>query len=621
MAEEYYYEPLNPLHHDSFRYLSLHPGEGDDPIVCDLFTARLSEIAEAPSPGHVSYEAISYVWGCPDRIYPIKCNGKMLYITANLKDALCRVRLLDRPRSLWTDSICINQSDSDEKAHQVGLMGDIYSKATEVIIDIGPAATEQATSAASLVREIYIAQHSPPRLVALAKLERDPRRKSLDALFMRPWFEIGWVVQEAARVRKATVLWGITRCEWGQLMLAHNELYAHKRDSEAKYRGLDEGPARLHASLELSKTSRYDPAHDLGFLDILSMARRLRVTDERDRIFAFINVAFRLPDYTRLKIVPNYRLPFTDIYTAFARDEIRTKKHAEVLRYVQHDDASLERQIAPSWVPRWDIRLFSDIALLTTDVYDHRELTISKTPPTIIGDSLELQGVVMGSVEFVSDVIRKSTTQDDILKMWREMCAAVENSLLHDDENILYEAFLDALDITLPMMLHNTLLNGKFDYLKEMKEMAWTIKRAGMKDQDAEADKDTYWADTPAWGWELPGQSTQTPDISDRQKYHHELMSRAANRKFIITDSGCYGTVPPLTKRGDVCAVLLGVGVPFVLRKTATAGRYQLIGEALMITLLPAYEPYGYPQKFEHISVCNPWSGPMRGAHETIVIV
>ncbi|KAK3485259.1 uncharacterized protein B0T23DRAFT_389984 [Neurospora hispaniola] len=44
------------------------------------------------------------------------------------------------PLTLWIDQLCINQSDSDEKAVQVGLMSQIYSRAKQVLIWLGPAA-------------------------------------------------------------------------------------------------------------------------------------------------------------------------------------------------------------------------------------------------------------------------------------------------------------------------------------------------------------------------------------------------------------------------------------------------------------------------------------------------
>jgi Heterokaryon incompatibility protein (HET) len=78
-----------------------------------------------------SYEALSYVWGFLSSSESLRCDGKSISITPNLRDALRKLRLVDRHRALWVDQICINQSDKDEKSSQVAL-------AEQVIAWLGP---------------------------------------------------------------------------------------------------------------------------------------------------------------------------------------------------------------------------------------------------------------------------------------------------------------------------------------------------------------------------------------------------------------------------------------------------------------------------------------------------
>lgn len=47
------------------------------------------------------------------------------------------MRLKDNTRTLWVDALCINQEDNDERAHQVGLMGQIYSKSKTTLLWLG----------------------------------------------------------------------------------------------------------------------------------------------------------------------------------------------------------------------------------------------------------------------------------------------------------------------------------------------------------------------------------------------------------------------------------------------------------------------------------------------------
>jgi hypothetical protein len=64
----------------------------------------------------------------------VSCHGQELLITENCVAALRRIRSKVRKCILWIDSICIDQSSIEERNHQVALMGDVYSMASEVII-------------------------------------------------------------------------------------------------------------------------------------------------------------------------------------------------------------------------------------------------------------------------------------------------------------------------------------------------------------------------------------------------------------------------------------------------------------------------------------------------------
>src|SRR2546421_6055269 len=70
-----------------------------------------------------AYTALSYTWGeklCPN---PIRLDNCSFYVTQNLHDALGRLQNHDRAGLLWADAICVDQTNDDEKNHQVGMMG------------------------------------------------------------------------------------------------------------------------------------------------------------------------------------------------------------------------------------------------------------------------------------------------------------------------------------------------------------------------------------------------------------------------------------------------------------------------------------------------------------------
>jgi hypothetical protein len=92
------------------------------------------------------YSALSYCAGSPEDTRPILVNGYMFNAFANLEHSIdCLrqrpVKNTNLPLLLWTDQVCINQSDNQEKAHQVGFMRQIYEQAEEVLIVLSTADT------------------------------------------------------------------------------------------------------------------------------------------------------------------------------------------------------------------------------------------------------------------------------------------------------------------------------------------------------------------------------------------------------------------------------------------------------------------------------------------------
>lgn len=125
--KRYQHQPLK--HQSSIRLARLLPGTFNTPVSIQLIEVSL----ENPPP----YKALSYVWGSPVGNIPVSCHGQELLITENCVAALRRIRSGVRKCILWIDSICIDQSSTEERNHQVALMGDVYSMASEVIIWLG----------------------------------------------------------------------------------------------------------------------------------------------------------------------------------------------------------------------------------------------------------------------------------------------------------------------------------------------------------------------------------------------------------------------------------------------------------------------------------------------------
>ncbi|KAK8084171.1 hypothetical protein PG996_002952 [Apiospora saccharicola] len=115
------------------RLLLLQPGLPSDPLVLKIVHSQLiPDLFSADRP----YEAISYRWGGPEEHIQCLPEGT-LSIHGNIGKALRRFRRPQEERALWTDEICINQIDEDEKSTRFQQMGTVYACASQVLIYLG----------------------------------------------------------------------------------------------------------------------------------------------------------------------------------------------------------------------------------------------------------------------------------------------------------------------------------------------------------------------------------------------------------------------------------------------------------------------------------------------------
>jgi uncharacterized membrane protein YkoI len=209
------HEPID-LEGPAFRLLRLYKGGASD-IECELFQAWLY------GDSTISYEALSYTWGGADMSASVKINGKTLGVTENLYLALQYLRSQETDRILWVDAICIDQSNPQERGHQVQQMGNIYSQADQVVIWLGSATHDTNVIMDSLKQledeSLKFAWKSwnltDKRWMDVWSLVKPihwdlatRRRTGLELLLGRPWFKRVWILQEVANAKRAVVCSG-----------------------------------------------------------------------------------------------------------------------------------------------------------------------------------------------------------------------------------------------------------------------------------------------------------------------------------------------------------------------------------------------------------------------------
>ncbi|KAH7346211.1 heterokaryon incompatibility protein-domain-containing protein [Rhexocercosporidium sp. MPI-PUGE-AT-0058] len=124
------YEPLR-RDVDSIRLLTLQPRQAGDSIPIVRCTLKSVAFGEKPE-----YEALSYTWGKATTVHTIFINDIEVPVRENLFWALRYLRK-GKPRKLWIDALCIDQTSHEDKECQIRLMDYIYTRAETVLVWLG----------------------------------------------------------------------------------------------------------------------------------------------------------------------------------------------------------------------------------------------------------------------------------------------------------------------------------------------------------------------------------------------------------------------------------------------------------------------------------------------------
>ncbi|KIW13161.1 hypothetical protein PV08_08348 [Exophiala spinifera] len=116
------------------RLLTIEPEEDYDSQLRGSF-----HVVSLLGSSKLDYKALSYVWGNSQERQEIVVEGCVISVTSNLASCLRGMRqALPKERYVvWCDFICINQTDPDEKHHQIMLMGEVYRCAEYVVAWLG----------------------------------------------------------------------------------------------------------------------------------------------------------------------------------------------------------------------------------------------------------------------------------------------------------------------------------------------------------------------------------------------------------------------------------------------------------------------------------------------------
>lgn len=589
VTDVYSYETLPSGY---IRYLLLQPGESGDPVVCSIHVTKLED--------STPFEAISYVWGTSELTEPIECDDKTLYITVNLRNALLAVRRLDEARALWSDSICINQVDNEEKSRQVSLMAEIFRKSTRTLICLGSNdAGQHAEAAAGIITAVNDMMDkvfqdedfswepdSFPFPNSDEPLLSDPRWESVATLTGQPWFRRGWVVQEAALGPVAEIIWGGVHIDWLRFLRAYSWLHAR---AIGKYYEIFQSrgiswlhlmlyEARLPYETRATSVMSYNPSYT--FLKVLDLGRKLGVTDPRDRIYAFSSLLHsttsQAPQLTSLK--PDYNKAHVQVYHDFACKYLEMSgMDLDLLGYTENFGHTIPAVDCPSWVPLWDVHHCYTVYRSGSRRHSSRFPSATPSLPCLVDrNTLKVRGVRIGSVHHVTEILSQNTSLETLARIWREVEGLSTSS--HLSKHPYHASAMEAFVRTLAAANYIGDLDGwesrqdtYMDYIQRRinQQQVGCAESKTIPSTRAEEDKEDI--------------------VASVAEMHYITMLTAHNRKFVVSDRGYYALAPFTAEKGDALYIIFGTGSPFILRQASDASpggtqKYKLVGDVFMFS-------------------------------------
>ncbi|CZR69111.1 uncharacterized protein PAC_19012 [Phialocephala subalpina] len=418
--------------------MTLHPGKGTDPIICHLSTASLDTL-----PG---YHALSYQWSKDKCFADIICGNASLKVTGNLAAALQALRIVESPKVLWVDAVCINQENQIEKSKQISLMRDIYACAKSVFIWLGPSfpgvktawkilpyltfvgverhptgkpdtekmedilaeRMEERPEHGSIIqtggnlvfmthdrdpRPLYTTLERHPELDddAIFKFDDDDAWRAIDTLFGDLYFERSWIIQEVAVAEAAYVVCGPHTMHWDLFRMA------------------------------------YEGRFKLGFQSNNTGLHYSKQTDSRDYIYAALGIV--KPQSLCEDIVPDYNKSVEEVFYEAACHIIRQRQDLYLWSNKTLKSRRKKSEM-PSWVPEWTMKSCGEAI-----VFARPEFSTLISPRLVIKDkALFVDGHLLDEIDEVFTI--KDNNVFDIvirLEVWLEKHGKLMFGAYHGD--------------------------------------------------------------------------------------------------------------------------------------------------------------------------------------------
>lgn len=548
-------QPYTSLTRDrDIRVIHLLPGGSSEDLACEVHHVSLD--------ADISYECLSYRWGHEDSGSIKLREDASLALNQNLLDALHFLRQSDTRRVLWADQICINQADDLEKTKQVGLMGEIYRKASKVVAWLG-LPDEKTPSTFNFLKGLsrYViaigrkegvgfpnsAEDNDKLLEAMVKEYPTslPQWTDVQAFLERDWFSRVWILQEIVLAKSILIQCGDHTLSWGTLDLLGSLLIKRPKNDITPIRDLGEFMLQMVRARVTHHFGAIEQKR--SFLSLTALLREMRArkaTDPRDKVYGLLGIVV---GQSESKLRPDYTKDWPIVYADMTNSLLAYDKKLSILKLVEVK-ARMETQF-PSWVP--DLRFYDHLNFLyqpqviirPEDIYRSAGNTFVVSQS--VGDPklLALRGIYVGLITSVSEPPGNLTGN-----------VALGARVLDGGEWFQFA--------------QGCAKNGLYPPTGESLTDAFARLRIG--DSLGRLGSDRTQRPKPG-EYPSPGNLSYSATgdgllRGDRDDIGNLILSNTTRRRLFITDSGYMGLTHRSNQVGDKVYVLFGGDMPFVLR-------------------------------------------------------
>ncbi|RFU23834.1 hypothetical protein B7463_g12505, partial [Scytalidium lignicola] len=446
---------------------------------------------------------------------------------------------------LWADAVCINQSNEEERGHQVKLMGWIFGNTVRVVVWLGEASTGdlcykyvideffdddndegQAALAAfdTFVYEAYTSREGtlkPSKLSLVRPEDLDHSMHEIWTAFARlldhPWFTRLWVVQEVGMGKSVVALTGNATIDFISLMeVVYSASYSKFLTD---YFSMD--------------TGKIDNFYD--FLDILELARSQLASDPRDYIYALLGHPSALLHGIPI-VEPDYNKSEGDLF------------------FEHENDLGGEYS---SWIPTWTRDGFE--RAIAVNQHRSRSYAAAIGAPafwkiTTPGKVLHVRGFIFDVIEEYSRTVEYTTIRTSITeacagKVWPDVFHFKTRKLISIRENLHDIAQTLAAGYKPDTSLSQHLANFAAFRLHLIKQSF--------------GQSDGTTSDFAPEGMTELQIAAEHGHVDD---FFSDVGSICLGKKLFSTQSGMLGLSPSVSREGDLCCILFGASVPIILR-------------------------------------------------------